>query len=114
MVSDRYVPEEGDIVHLSFSGYHGHEQGGVRPALVLTPRSYNQYGLALMCPITSKEKGYPFEVPIRLFSNEMVGVVLADQVQSIDWNQQNTVLKERVNPVVVERVKDKILLLLGA
>ncbi len=114
MVSDRYVPEEGDIVSLSFSGYHGHEQGGVRPALVLTPRSYNQYGLALMCPITSKQKGYPFEVPIRSFANATVGVALADQVKSLDWKQRNAELKERVNPVVVERVKDKILLLLGA
>jgi len=64
MVSNRYVPEEGDIVSLRVSGHHGKEPGGV-PALVLTARSYNQYGLALMCPITSKEKGYPFEVPIR-------------------------------------------------
>lgn len=113
MVSDRYVPEEGDIVWLSFSGYHGKEPGGVRPALVLTPLSYNQHGLALMCPITSKEKGYPFEVPIRSFANATVGVALADQVQSINWKQRNAELKERMNPVVVERVKDKILLLLG-
>ncbi|MCK9548171.1 MAG: type II toxin-antitoxin system PemK/MazF family toxin [Sphaerochaeta sp.] len=79
----------------------------------MTARSYNQYGLALMCPIKFKEKGYRFEVPNRSFANAAVGVVLVDQVKSLDWKQQNAELKERANPVVVERVEDKILLLLG-
>src|SRR5690554_6821846 len=83
MVEVQYIPDEGDIVWLSFTGQQGHEQQGVRPALVLTPRLYNQYGLALVCPVTNKQKGYPFEVPILSFANATTGVVLADQVKSI-------------------------------
>jgi len=80
-----YVPDRGDIVWLQFEPQAGHEQAGIRPALVVSPKSYNgKVGLALLCPITSKVKGYPFEVllPATL---RISGAVLADQVKSLDW-----------------------------
>ncbi|WP_407314063.1 endoribonuclease MazF [Desulfosporosinus sp. SB140] len=80
-----YIPDKGDIVWLQFDPQAGHEQAGERPALVVSPREYNgKTGLALFCPITSKIKGYPFEVrlpeelPVR-------GVILADQIKNLDW-----------------------------
>lgn len=81
----RYVPQRGDIVWLSFTPQVGHEQAGRRPAVVLSPDAYNgKVGLAPCCPITSQVKGYPFEVsvPSGLAVN---GVVLSDQVKSLDW-----------------------------
>ena len=82
---NNYFPERGDIVWLQFNPQAGHEQAGKRPALVLSPKEYNQKtGLALFCPITSKVKGYPFEV--RLPEGLPVeGVILADQIINLDW-----------------------------
>ncbi len=80
-----YVPERGDVVWISLNPQAGHEQAGRRPAVVVSPRSYNaKVGLGLFCPITSHAKGYPFEVslPEGLSVN---GVILADQVKSLDW-----------------------------
>lgn len=80
-----YVPERGDIVWLDFSAQLGHEQAGRRPALVLSPSNYNGVtGLCVVCPITSQRKGYPFEVPLPA-AGRVRGVVLADQVRSLDW-----------------------------
>src|SRR5512139_530629 len=80
-----YIPDSGDIVWITFTPQAGHEQAGRRPALVLSPAAYNgKVGLAILCPITSQIKGYPFEVlipadlPIR-------GAILSDQVKSLDW-----------------------------
>ncbi|HVL58596.1 MAG TPA: endoribonuclease MazF [Burkholderiaceae bacterium] len=79
-----YVPERGDIVWLTLDPQAGHEQAGHRPALVLSPRAYNgRAGLALICPITTVRKGYPFEVGLP--EGRVSGVVLADQVRSLDW-----------------------------
>ena len=73
-----YVPDRGDAIWLNFTPQAGHEQAGHRPALVLSPDSYNQKaGLALLCPITSQEKGYPFEVSLSE-KDEVHGLVLAD------------------------------------
>lgn len=80
-----YVPDRGDVVWLSFQPQAGHEQAGRRPAVTISPKSYNgRVGLALFCPITNQVKGYPFEVllPSGL---EVHGVVLADQLKSLDW-----------------------------
>ena len=80
-----YVPARGDIVWISLSPQAGHEQAGRRPALVLSPASYNgKVGLAICCPITSKKKGYPFEVAIPE-GLKAKGVILSDQVKSLDW-----------------------------
>ena len=80
-----FVPDRGDLVWLQFDPRAGHEQAGRRPALVLSPGAYNAAsGLALLCPITSRIKGYPFEV---LLPSDcpVQGVVLADQLKSLDW-----------------------------
>lgn len=80
-----YVPERGDIIWLEFNPQAGHEQSGRRPGLVVSPKAYNQrVGLALVCPITSRAKGYPFEVAIPA-GLPCIGVVLVDQTKSLDW-----------------------------
>jgi mRNA interferase MazF len=83
---ETYTPERGDIVWFNFSPHVGHEQGGMQPALVISARSYNlRSGMMLACPISSKVKGYPFEVRIRV--QRIDGVVLADQVKNVDWHE---------------------------
>ncbi len=80
-----YIPQRGDLVWLSFDPQAGHEQAGRRPAFVLSPESYNRKtGLFLACPITSRVKGYPFEVPLP-DGLAVAGVILADQIKSLDW-----------------------------
>ncbi len=84
---EAYTPDRGDIVWFNFSPHVGHEQAGVRPALVLSGQPYNlRSGLMLVCPITSKVKGYPFEVRIK--AKKIDGVILADQVKSVDWHER--------------------------
>ena len=87
-----YVPERGDVVWIALNPQAGHEQAGRRPAVVVSPRAYNgKVGLGLFCPITSRAKGYPFEV--QLPSDLPVkGVVLADQVKSLDWRARRAEL----------------------
>jgi mRNA interferase MazF len=85
-----YYPRRGDLVWLNFDPRAGHEQAGRRPALVLSPESYNRkVGLALFCPITTQQKGYPFEVAIPA-GLEISGVILSDQVKSLDWKARET------------------------
>jgi len=86
MVSDKdYIPERGDVIWISFTPQFGHEQSGRRSALILSPGAYNELaGLALMSPITSQIKGYPFEVEIPTHL-KVTGVILSDQVKSLDW-----------------------------
>ena len=99
--SSDYVPERGDAVWISFHPQAGHEQAGRRPALVLSPASYNgRVGLALMCPITNKAKGYPFEVPLPSDS-AATGVILADQIKSLDWRSRNATYHCTVREEVV-------------
>jgi len=81
-----YCPKRGDIVWLTFNPKAGHEQAGYRPALVLSPEPYNRkVGLAVLCPITSRAKGYPFEVKLP-DGFKVSGVVLSDQVKNLEWN----------------------------
>ncbi len=87
----RYVPERGDAIWLTFDPQAGHEQAGRRPAVVLSPKSYNgKTGLALVCPITSRPKGYPFEVDIPS-GCDVTGSVLADQIRNLDWHARQAV-----------------------
>jgi len=80
-----YIPDSGDIVWITFNPQAGREQAGRRPALVLSPAAYNgKVGLAILCPITSQVKGYPFEVLIP-DDLEIKGAILSDQVKSLDW-----------------------------
>lgn len=88
MVSKAFVPKRGDIVWIDFDPQSGHEQAGRRPALVISPVAYNEkIGLALLCPITSQVKGYPFEVAIPR-GLSVSGVILADQIKSLDWRSR--------------------------
>jgi len=83
-----WAPERGDIVWITMNPSVGHEQVGRRPALVLSPGSYNsKVGLAILCPITAQVKGYPFEVPIP-DGFPIEGVVLSDQAKSLDWKSR--------------------------
>lgn len=83
--SVRYVPERGDAVWLTFDPHAGHEQAGRRPAVVLSPRAYNsRSGLAILCPVTTRAKGYPFEVLLPQ-GLPVSGAVQVDQLKSVDW-----------------------------
>ena len=85
-----FVPDTADLVWLTFDPQAGREQAGRRPALVLSPMAYNRKaGLALVCPVTSQIKGYPFEVPVPS-GYGVTGVVLADHVKSVDWRARRT------------------------
>ena len=107
-----WVPDRGDIVWLTFTPQAGHEQAGHRPALVISPKAYNgKAGLALLCPITSAVKGYPFEV--RITDGAISGVVLADQVRSLDWRARQASREGRASAEVVEQVVARIQALLG-
>jgi mRNA interferase MazF len=84
-VARRYVPERGDLIWLQFHPQAGHEQAGHRPALVVSPQEYNhRVGLALVCPVTSQVKGYPFEVVLPP-GLKVQGAILSDQLKSLDW-----------------------------
>ena len=103
-----FVPDRGDAVWISFTPQAGHEQAGHRPALVLSPASYNgRVGLAVLCPITSQVKGYPFEVllPAGL---PVAGAVLSDQLKSLDWRERQARLIARLPDEVVTRVLERI------
>ena len=84
-----YVPERGEVVWITLNPQAGHEQSGRRPAAVLSPAEYNgKVGLAIVCPVTSQIKGYPFEVLIPA-ALPVGGAILADQVKSLDWRARN-------------------------
>lgn len=106
-----YVPERGDIVWLNSSPQAGHEQAGKRPALVLSPEEYNRKtSLLIACPITSKVKGYPFEVS--LSGKTIDGVVLSDQVKNLNWKVGKVSFAEKAAVPVVREVQSKLLLLI--
>lgn len=103
-----YVPSRGDIVWVDFDPQVGREQKKRRPAIVISPQKYNKVaGLFLVCPTTSKAKGYPFEVPL-IGSMKTSGVVLADQIKSFDWVKRNAVFIE-VSPIdILDEVLNRI------
>lgn len=103
-----YVPERGDVVWLEFDQTSGHEQGGRRPGVVLSPRSYNKrVGLALVCPITSRVKGYPFEVVLPS-GLAVEGAVLADQPRSMDWQARSAARVCPLPQYVIDEVIAKL------
>ena len=108
-----YVPDRGDIVWLQFDPQAGHEQAGRRPAFVVSPRSYNRkVGLALFCPVTSRVKGYPFEVPLPT-SGKARGAVLSDQLKSLDWRARKADRFDRASEAVILEVTARILALVN-
>jgi mRNA interferase MazF len=104
-----YIPERGDVVWIAFNPQAGHEQAGHRPAVVLSPKAYNgKVGLALLCPITSQVKGYPFEVLLPE-GFPVSGAILSDQVKNLDWKAREAKkighLPDDVMRKVLQRVK---------
>ncbi|HXH47984.1 MAG TPA: endoribonuclease MazF [Terriglobia bacterium] len=113
VVARGYVPDAGDLVWLTFDSQAGREQAGRRPALVLSPRLYNERsGLALVCPVTSRVKGYPFEVAL---PDEMRfgGVILADHLKSVDWKERHAEAAGHVPQEVLDEVLSRLAPLLG-
>ena len=103
----RAVPDRGDVILLSLDPTVGHEQGGFRPAVVLSPEYYNNAsGLCLVCPITTNIKGYPFEVMLD-GTKKTTGVALADQVRSIDWQARKIKIVDRISQTSVVTILSK-------
>lgn len=113
MTGEVYVPRRGDLVWISLNPQAGHEQAGRRPAVVISPAAYNaKVGLALLCPVTSRAKGYPFEVAVPpRFGVE--GVVLADQVKSLDWRARRAERIAALPPAAVREILAKLGALVG-
>lgn len=106
-----YVPDVGDIVWLEFDPQAGHEQAGHRPALVLSPARYNgMRGMMICCPLTSRIKGYPFEVVV---SEDPPSAVLVDQIKSLDWRARRAKLKGTASPAIVSEVRSLLSALIG-
>jgi mRNA interferase MazF len=108
----RYVPDRGDAVWLTFDPHAGHEQAGRRPAVVISPKPYNsRTGLAILCPVTSQIKGYPFEVllPSGL---PIEGAVLSDQVRSLDWRARKASRICALSAITIDEVIGKLQTLL--
>ena len=103
-----YVPQRGDAVWITLTPQAGHEQAGRRPAVVLSPGTYNaRVGLALLCPITNQIKGYPFEVVIPS-GLRVSGAVLADQVRSLDWQARQAEFICALPPRTIGEVLQKV------
>jgi len=107
-----YIPEAGDIVMMDFDPQIGREQAKRRPALVLTDQRYNRAsGLAVVCPLTSKRKPYPFALPVSL--DQVEGAVLVDQLKSLDWSGRKTKFHSKAEPALVGKVRQYVAVLLG-
>lgn len=106
-----YAPDAGDIVWLDFDPQAGREQGRRRPALVLTDSAYNRAsGLAVVCPLTSKRKPYPFSLPVVV--DKVEGAVLVDHLKSMDWKVRAMKFHSKADPVLLSRVRAYIAVLL--
>jgi len=111
MVKKKYVPERGDIVWLNFNPQSGHEQKGKRPAVVISPKEYNEkVGSGLFCPITSRSKNYPFEV--KIVNKKIDGVILSDQIKSLDWKTRDIEFITKIPPEKINEITGKISVLL--
>jgi len=111
MVTKAYIPERGDIIWLNFNPIRGHEQGGKRPALVISRSVYNaKTSLAIICPITSRAKGYDFEVALPTVS-EIHGVVLSDHVRNLDWKARRAQFIVHAPEAIVSQVGELISIL---
>lgn len=104
-----WAPDAGDIVWMHLDPQAGHEQAGHRPALVISPIHYNRLtGLMLCVPMTSRVKGFRFEVPVG-----SSGVALADQVKSVDWRARKATPKGRANAAELEAIRARVRALVG-
>jgi mRNA interferase MazF len=111
MVTNVYIPNRGDIIWINLNPTRGHEQANLRPALVLSPKIYNQKtSLCIACPLTSQVKSYPFEV---VFEGKKVqGAILSDHVRSLDWKQREAQFIEKASSKIIEEVSEKLAILL--
>jgi mRNA interferase MazF len=108
VVSGTYVPQRGEVVWITLNPQAGHEQAGRRPVLILSPQAYNgKVGLAILCPMTTQIKGYPFEVLIPA-GLPITGAILADQVKSLDWRARKAELICALPPRIVAEVLQKL------
>lgn len=106
-----YIPDIGDIIWINFDPQAGHEQSGHRPAIVLTPAAYNNAtDLLVCCPLTTKIKGYPFEVDIK---GNPQNVALSDQIKSLDWRKRKAEYKGKVSLSELSEIKQKVRILLA-
>jgi len=113
VVKRAYVPEPGDLIWLTFDPQTGREHRGRRPALVLSPRIYNERSeLAIVCPITSKMKGRMFEVSLPP-GGRIEGAVLVNHLKSLDWKQRRAELAGKTDASVLEEVRERIRPLVG-
>jgi mRNA interferase MazF len=109
-----YIPDRGDAVWITLHPQAGHEQAGRRPAIVLSPAAYNgRVGLAILCPITNQPKGYPFEVAIPA-GRKVAGVILSDQVKSLDWRARQAERIDTLPEQTVAEVLSKLNTLLAS
>ncbi|WP_246791282.1 endoribonuclease MazF [Bradyrhizobium commune] len=108
-----YCPEAGDVIWIDLDPTLGHEQSGRRPAIVVSPRSYNAVaGLCVICPITSRVRGYPFEAVLPEGAS-VRGVVLADQPRSISWEKRPIMPAGRAPDALLTEVRERLAALLG-
>jgi mRNA interferase MazF len=104
-----YCPDSGDIIEIDLDPQAGREQAGMRPALVLSPKSYNQVSrLCVLCPMTNQIKGYPFEVLIPSEDTMGGGAILSEQVKSLSWEARRARFKARVTSAILADVLAKI------
>ena len=99
----KYIPEQGDIVALSFDPQSGHEQKGRRPAIIISNKTFNQYlGLAFACPITNTKRDFPFHIQIE--SDNIIGFIMAEQMKSIDYHSRKVKFIEKANQQTVSKI----------
>lgn len=109
---DTFIPDRGDIIFLNFCPQSGREQAGKRPAIVISPKSYNKKtNLCICCPITKQIKNYPFEI---LWEGQKTqGVILADHIKNLDWKTRKAKFIEKASPQIFEKVSEKISILIS-
>jgi mRNA interferase MazF len=108
MPASAYTPERGDLIWIDLNPRTGHEQSGRRPALVLSPKSYNRRtGLCIICPATRQSKGYAFEVTV-VGEKQQKSVILADHVRSVDWKMRKAQFVQKVSSEVLEEAVAKL------
>lgn len=111
MVKKSYTPRRQDIIRVDLNPTKGHEQANIRPVLVLSPESYNKKtGLMVVCPLTTKIKGYPFEVSLN--DADESSVILADQVRTLDWRVRKVTFVRKAPSLVLRETQEKIALLI--
>jgi mRNA interferase MazF len=99
----KYIPEQGDIVALSFDPQSGHEQKGRRPAIIVSNKIFNQYlGLAFACPITNSKRDFPFHIEVN--SKNITGYIMGEQMKSIDYNSRNIKFIEKANKKTINQI----------